>query len=235
MNALKIAVVDDDASCREHMRALLERYAREQEVDFRIELFDSSEAFITYYTSTYFAVFLDIEMPDVDGIKLGRLLRERDRAVPILYTTAFQRFAREGYQVSAVDYFIKPVPYFRLSVTLDALRRRLPAAGMLSVRNREGSYTLCEQDICYIEARGHHITIHAISGELECWGSLNELTEKLSPGLFSRCNSCYIVNLSFVSAMNGSDLVVNGERLHMSRDGKKQFLADMNAYLAGGR
>lgn len=235
MDSLKIAVVDDDASCRQHLRGLLEQYAAEKGVDFEIKLFHSSEEFITYYRAAYFAVFLDIEMPDVDGIRLGHLLRERDKTVPIIYTTAFQRFAREGYQVNAIDYFLKPVRYFRLSMTLDELRNRIPDAGTVLVCNREGNYKLYERDIFYIEVHGHHITMHTVSGKFEYWGSLNELMEKLTPKLFSRCNSCYIVNLSFVTAMNGSEITVNGDELHMSRDGRKQFLADMNAYLSGVR
>lgn len=90
-------------------------------------------------------------------------------------------------------------------------------------------------DILYCESIRHTIIIHTASRKISISGTLTQLEERLSSQHFFRSNSCYLVNLRHVSAVEGQDCVMtNGERLRVSRPRKKAFLTTLTEYLGGG-
>jgi len=233
-----IAVVDDDASDRGEILGHLERYRREKDKSFTVTEFDNAVKFLEGYNPAYDIVFIDIQMPYLDGMTAAGKLRELDPYVLIVFVTNMQQYAIKGYAVNALDFIIKPINYFGFSTLMSKVRRVLSAKeGKEIVISANGSIRrIPVTRISYIEVARHRLTYHTEEGTLETWGNLNDVENELSCELFSRCNACYLVNLRYVSGIKGDDVILSdGEKLRISHLKRKAFVADVAAYLGRRR
>ena len=93
---------------------------------------------------------------------------------------------------------------------------------------------LSASQIKYIEISGHRMVYHTTGGEVSAYGNLKEVEAALDPAMFARCNSCYLVNLNYVQAIQGYTVLVGGESLQISRPRRRAFAQALNDYLGGG-
>ena len=107
----KVAIVEDDPQSRETAAALLRRYAQEHALSFELTSFPDGAAIADGYRPLYDIIFLDIEMPHLDGMKTAHLIREKDEHVVLVFITNVARYAVKGYEVQAMDYILKPLSY----------------------------------------------------------------------------------------------------------------------------
>lgn len=234
---IKVAIVEDEKSAADASAGFLRRYAAERGVETDVAVYDNALRFLDAYKADRDIVFMDIEMPDLDGMKAAELLRARDPAVLIVFVTNMQQYAIRGYAVNALDFLVKPVTYFAFATLLDkaaAILRAKPG-GELAVKTQGGMLRFKIGEIKWVEVRRHRLTYHTESGDHEAWGNLGDLEKQLPAAGFSRCNIGYLVNLAHVSRVDGDEVVVGGVRLKISRPRKREFLADLAGYLGSGR
>ena len=81
--------------------------------------------------------------------------------------------------------------------------------------------------IIYVEVSYHQVLYHTTEGVFKTWGALKKIRESLPEDRFSLCSASFLVNLDYVKAVNGKDLIVGTDRLHVSRSRKKQLMADI--------
>lgn len=106
-----IAIVEDNDMEAQVLKEYLQRYASEMDSTIEIVRFNSGFKFLDGYKAKYDAVFMDIEMPDMDGMTAARKLRTYDKNIAIIFVTNMAKYAINGYEVDALDYFLKPVHY----------------------------------------------------------------------------------------------------------------------------
>ncbi len=222
---MKIAIVEDEEKACFSLRDMLIRYSKENGIESDIEIFKDGLVFLEKYQPVFDIVFMDIEMPYVDGMKASIQLRKKDTAVPLVFVTNLRQYALEGYHVGAMDFLIKPVRYSSLQTILDRIRQRTVLYGEeVMIKNQNGMYRIKVKDIVYLEVLSHYIIYHTLDGSYKFYGSLSEEVEKLPKKLFSFCSSCYLVNLSFVQKVEKDTVVVNDTELKISRRKKSEFL-----------
>jgi len=228
---IQIALVDDDEAASNELQEKLQRFAQENHEQFSISIFHEAVSFLDHYQAVDI-VFMDVEMPYLNGIAAAQKLRQIDEKVALIYVTNYMQYAVEGYEVNALGYLLKPINYARLSSVLKkTLNLLLQEAKGLLVKTSSGLKKVYPDDLMYIEISGHLIEIHAKSQVLETWGSLKELEKKLPEGRFARPNSNTLVNLSFVKGFESDDLVLSeGSHLPISRRKKKEFIDIFRAY-----
>ena len=112
---IRIAIVDDDARYRSEVEGYIARYGKETGEEFEVTCFQSGMDFITDYKPVNDIVFLDIEMPLIDGMSTARKLRLVDKEICIVFITKMSKYALEGYEVNAVDFVVKPIKYFNFT------------------------------------------------------------------------------------------------------------------------
>lgn len=230
-----IAIVEDDDKEAGLLEEQLRRYEKETGAEYRIVRFSDAIAFLTGYSADYDIVFMDIEMPDLDGMTAAKRLREVDPEVILVFVTNMAQYAVEGYEVSAMDFMVKPVRYDNLKLKLERAEKKLEGKGedRFLVRGKNGPVVICVPDIRYVEVTDHMLTFYTNEGAIKVTGSLKEIEKRLEGRDFSRANSCYLVNLKYVTGASDGMVTVGGDRLSISRARRKSFMSDLADYLGG--
>ena len=232
---IRIAMVEDEAAVREQLQGYIQRYTRQYGTEFAVTEFSDGVEILDAYRPVYEIVLLDVEMKHLDGMETARRIRELDRDVVLLFITNMAQYAIKGYAVGALDYLLKPVPYFAFSQQLqkaeEKLRRR--ARHYLAVPVEGGLRRLDTAQIYYMESEGHRVHFYTEEGEFSAPGALKTFEEKLADLPFARCNSGYLVNLAQVKSVQQGLAQVGPYELQVSRPKRKSFLAALADYIGG--
>lgn len=226
---LRCAIVEDSPRELEHLKECLARYSAERDIPLETTAFGDAASFLEHYRADYDIVFMDIELPGINGHGGGPPpAGDRPAGHPVFVTNMAQ-FAVKGYEVDALDYIIKPAQYGPLSIKLDrAAQRWRAAAESVMVALPTGTQRLLLWEIYYIEVQGHKLTYHTEKGQLPGTGTLQDAEQRLHGKGFLRCNKCYLVNQKHIQTVTGSDVVLsNGEKLQISRLRKKEFMEEL--------
>lgn len=227
---MRIAIVEDSAEELAALQQCLQHYAQTHAQQFEFSAFCDATAFLERYHADYDIVFMDIELPGINGMEAAHRLRALDKQVILIFVTNIARYAVKGYEVDALDYILKPVRYGSMCVKLDrAVARCKAAAEAVTILQQSGTLRLLLREILYIEVSGHRLTYHTEQGTYPGSGTLQEVEDKLRSKGFLRCNKCYLVNQKQVRGVQGNMLLLsNGETLQISRLRKKAFLEELS-------
>ena len=232
---LKIAVVEDQTEVRENLCQFIRQYAGEQGLQAEVEPFADGAAIAEGYQPGYDIIFLDVEMPRLGGFGAAERIRAVDPDVVLVFVTNMAQYAIKGYEVDALDYVLKPVPYFAFSQQLQKAVEKVSrhARHYLAVPVEGGLRRLDTVQIYYLESEGHRVHFYTEDGEFTAPGALKTFEEKLAACPFARCNSGYLVNLAQVRGVQQGVVEVGPYELQVSRPKRKSFLAALADYIGG--
>ena len=231
----KIAIVEDQEETRESLNRFVRQYAQEQGLQVEISLITDGAEIAEHYTPGFDIIFMDVEMPRLDGFGAAEAIRAVDADVVLVFVTNMAQYAIRGYEVDALDYVLKPVPYFAFSQQLLKAVARLEkrAKHYLTVPVEGGLRRLDTASIYYLESEGHRVHFYTDEGDFSAPGALKAFEEKLADCPFARCNSGYLVNLAQVRELRQSTVQVGPCELQVSRPKRKAFLAALTDYIGG--
>lgn len=232
---IRIAICEDQHYDINVLVSYLKRYEKDNKEEFNISVFDNPVNFLTNYPGIYDLIFLDIVMPDLNGIKVAQKLRVLDSKVCLVFVTSMAQYAVRGYEVNAYDFIVKPINYYdfalKLQRSLDYIKSREIVKILLNVD--DGVLSIDSSEIKYVEIVKHKIIYHTTRGEYRSHGTLKNAEEILNSPCFARCNSCYLVNLNYVSSVKDFTLTIGEEQLMISHPKKKAFMTALNEYFGG--
>lgn len=229
---LKIAIVEDELSEAETLKAQIARFADESGESCFVDVYQDGLAFLDGYQHNHDVIFMDIQMPHLNGMDTAQRLRALNEEVPLVFVTNMKQFAIEGYSVSALDFILKPVNYYRLSTVLKKISRTLQHKAMEEfIRTENGVIRLRVDEISHIEVQGRNIIYHTQGRNIHTRGRLKELEEKLAPCGFVRCNNYCLVNLRHVTALEKETVSVDGVKIEVSQRRRKDLLRVMGLYM----
>jgi two-component system LytT family response regulator len=243
---LRVALVDDEPPARALLAELLgtfdgvdlvgEAAGGPEAVDLVV---DRAEA-----GAPLDALFLDVQMPGLDGFGvLARLAGRLDALPAVVFTTAYDRHAVGAFETGAVDYLLKPITRSRLERAVARLRDRAaplsaadaravaegPGAGRLLVRAGERLVALSVDDIVWVEAAGNYATLHTTGRPLTAGVGIGEVEARLPAERFVRVHRSALVALDAVRHLesDGSGgyeaLLEGGHRVRISRTYAERF------------
>lgn len=238
MTTYTIAIVEDDKTSQRQLQQYLERYQRENDCSFEVFVFDDGMGIVTDYEARYDVIFLDVQMQLLDGLSAAHRIRKLDPDVILIFITNMAQFAIKGYEVDALSYLLKPVPYFSFSQELMRSLKRVDSREKhyLLVPVDSGMKRLNVEKIFYIERDRHRIKIHTEPAVHSMVGTVKDATGELSGKGFVLCNSGYLVNLRHVTGIDDNRAVIaNGyAKLSISRPRRTAFLQALTDYVGGG-
>jgi two-component system, LytTR family, response regulator len=212
---LRVVIVDDEAPARRGLRRLLEA-----ESDVRIvqECLAGIEAVATIEAERPDAVFLDVQMPELDGFDVVRALR--GSATPlIVFVTAFDKHAPAAFDAAAVDYLLKPVTAARVRTAVGRIRQRVLERNSLLARPADDPYRsppppeylgvklgarvelIPTSQIDWLEADGDYVLAHVGARSHLVSETLTSLLARLHPGTFMRIHRARAVNLARIRTL----------------------------------
>lgn len=234
---LRIAVVANDGNASDQMQTFIRRYARSEGLEVFLDEFDHADKFLTQYKPIYDIVFMEIELPRLNGMDAAKRLRKMDSNVVLIFVTAFARYAIRGYEVDALDFVLKPLNYYAFSLKLErAIQRVRQRSGkQIALKTSNGVRCLEIRQIFYLETKSRMLYYHTSTGVYSVRGSLQSAEQMLMEYSFAKCNQCYLVNLQHVTDVRDDYVVVAGTKLEISRRNRKTFLDAVVAYIGGIR
>ncbi|MDR1218451.1 MAG: LytTR family DNA-binding domain-containing protein [Treponema sp.] len=229
---VQVAIVEDDFVTQELLRGYLRRYGTEYKETFEIFVFYDGQEIIKNYRPVFDIILLDVKMESMDGFTTAKHIRAIDNDVIMIFITNMGQYAIKGYEVDALSYLLKPVPYFAFSQEIKRSLQRLQKRKInrLIISNEYGVVRLDPMDILYIERDRHRVSVHTGTHTYSMVGTIKEIQKKLDGDHFFRCNSGYIVNMFHVTGIQDNFALVENHKLQISRPKKKAFLKTLTDY-----
>lgn len=194
---MKAILIDDERIARQELRRLL---AAHPAVEIAAEAQNGRQALELIPKLVPDVIFLDIQMPEMTGFEL---LSRLDDVPQIIFTTAYDEYAIRAFEVSALDYLLKPIAPERLAAAIAKLRPRKipPRLEQVFVRDGERCWLVRVADIYLLESEGNYTRVCFKSERPLISKSLASLEASLDPGIFFRASRSQIVNLKWVQAV----------------------------------
>jgi two-component system LytT family response regulator len=231
---MTVVIVDDERLARNELRRML---AELPDVEIVGEAKNADEAVQLIARTQPELVLLDVQMPGCDGFGV---LERLDEAPAVIFTTAFDHYAVRAFEVSALDYLVKPIPPDRLAAAIAKAAGRLapvaPAARLgagrkIFVRDGERCWFVAVEDIVVMSSEGNYTELWFAGHRPMLPRSLAALEDRLDPELFFRANRRQLINLrhvaSITAALDGGLTVTltGGITVEMSRRQARRFQA----------
>jgi two-component system, LytTR family, response regulator len=240
---IRTLIVDDEPLARERMRTLL---GGEPDVDVVGEAVDGLEAVDAILEQSPDLVFLDVQMPKLDGFEVIQTVG-LDRMPAVVFVTAYDQHALRAFEVQALDYLLKPFDRDRFQGALDRVRRQLDnvdtgdlnrrllalvrdlkgdraqKADRLVVKSGGRLFFLRADEIDWIEAAGNYVRLHVGADAHLLRETMNSIESRMHPETFFRIHRSHIVNIERIKELqpwfNGEYVVIlrNGTKLTLSR------------------
>lgn len=231
---MKIIIIDDEPLAID----ILVKYAESIDyIDILKTFTNPIEAIKFIADNDVDLVFLDIEMPMLNGVDLVESLKSKPN---IIFTTAFPNYAVEGFNLDAIDYLLKPISYKRFLKAISKISQSnnkensFTPSYQISSFNNENKYIFVKSDyenikvnvteIKYIEGLKDYLRINLSNGKFVLTlSNFNNILEKIDNPNFIRIHNSYIINLDFVKSIQKNRVLIDDKRIPISETYKKDF------------
>jgi two-component system, LytTR family, response regulator len=229
---IRAVIVDDEPLARSNVRSLLQHHP---EIDICAECGSGVDAPAVIREAESDLLFLDVQMPEVDGFDVLELLGS-DAPPAVIFVTAYDQYALKAFEAGALDYLLKPFDNARFALALDRARQKIAAAKgsprkleRIAIKNVGEVLFINISDIDRIEAADYYSALHVGAKTHLLRRSMADLEQELDPAAFCRIHRSTIVNLSRVRGLKLDEdgeyqvQLSDGATLRLSRTYRKQL------------
>lgn len=217
---IQIVLVDDEQIQLDYMRQLVEAAAKSLSIQVSVQHFLSGESFLFALDDhpEWDLAFLDIEMHELNGMEVARIVREKSPQLALVFATAFAEYAVEGYEVQALDYLLKPINPDKVKRVLSRFLSTQPEEARFIIVDIDGEPLRIELDsILYVEANKREVVVRLEDDAYNVRMSLSEFSNLLDDRFITTHRS-YYVNIEYISQLLKQDVqLTNGEMIPLSR------------------
>ncbi len=202
---------------------------------YQVHAYENAEDFLASYKKQFHLVFMDIELEKMNGMDAAKELRKLDSDVILIFLTNLAHYAIAGYEVNAMDYILKPITpgAFHLKIPKALALMKQQKKKNIHIFSRNEIHTFSTDELYYVEVQSHRLYYHTSQGIFDVRGAISDVEEDLYPFDFRRCHHSFLVNLKFVTSIQGNEVLVGGDILQLSRPKKKVFINELTNYLGG--
>ncbi len=203
---MKCIIVDDEYPSREELKYFIENFS---DIEIAREFEDPLEVLKYLQENNVDIIFLDINMPNLDGMTLGKLVSKFNKKPEMVFITAYDHYAVDAFDIQAFDYIMKPYSEERIVNTLNRLERRFNVKTddnkesqcntKLTIWKGDKMQVLCLDDVYYCEACERETKIFTEKDIYMSKLKISDLENKLPKDRFFRCHRSYIVNVDKIS------------------------------------
>jgi len=182
-------------------------------------------------------LFLDIQMPQLTGIQLSTLLKDKVR---IIFTTAYSQFALEGYELNVVDYLLKPISFDRFIAAFEKLKKQFQVVENKEAEVQSPDYFFVKTDgknrftkvkladICYLESVKNYVILHTKEDQIVTYNTLKYYEENLPKTQFVKIHKSFLVAVQKIEKTDTNEVYVLGKELPLGDTYKNDFFEQIN-------
>ena len=230
---MKILLCDDDKKSLDKLTVTVENYMKNRMFQYLIISTTSSKAIIEN-DEIYDLAFLDIQMEEVDGLKLAESLKKRNENIIIFFVTNHNEFQDDAMDLRIFRFFNKPFDEERVYAGLDKAMTYLNT-NLVDIYLKDGKehIKVFVNDICYVKRENRKVYIVTKSKTYETNENLENWIEKLPQTYFYLVHNSFFVNLHYITKYSYTELIVNNDRISIATRKQADFRKYWFNYLRG--
>ena len=206
---MRIAVCDDEERFRLDIKKHIDKIYNS--LDVVVDCFSGGKELIASFEARpYDLVFLDIDMPEMDGITLAKKLRDMNDKIYIVFLTGHVEYALEGYEVNALRYLTKPIQDDKLKEVLRFVSDKLTSKRQILIKVDGEEHLLDVSDILYFEAQNQYIMVYTVNAEYLVRYNLGDYENELKSDGFFRTHRGYMISLGKVKKLGKNEVIMEG-------------------------
>ena len=218
----RIGICDDDKILCSALEEQIYELSKELAIKIEIDVWYSGESIENDLKKgiELDLLFLDIEMPDMSGLDF---LESAQNAPKVIITSAYERYALRGYEFDVVDYLLKPISFSRFLKSVNKAHALMESTSKseepayIFVKTEKQLKRLYLKEIQFIEGMENYIVIHTLTSKEIVHLRLKSIQETLPAQIFMQVHRSFIVNLSYVQAIEGNLLIIGEHKIPVSR------------------
>jgi DNA-binding LytR/AlgR family response regulator len=229
---VRCLIVDDEPLAR---KLIVSHASKIEGLELVGECSDAIEASNFLRTHQVDLIFLDVQMPEIDGLQFVGTLKNPPA---IIFTTAFRDFAPEAFELDVIDYLLKPISFERLLKAVNKFfDRKVSSPGKvvdtvggdhaIFLKADRKMHKIAVREIIYVESMDEYVKVHLHGKVLVTRENISALEEKLSGQSFVRIHRSFIVSTRYVSSVSSDGVEVGGKLLPFGRAYKLSALAGL--------
>ncbi len=176
--------------------------------------------------------FLDIQMPEITGIQLSKILHQKSQ---VIFTTAYPQFALDGYEVAATDYLLKPIEFERFYKAVTKLNNKPNFTKEVNIVNDANNFLFFKtdgknkfskvflEDILFVEGLRNYVCIQMEKEQIITYSTLIKINEGLSEDNFIQIHKSYIISIKDIDKIDNDSVWINGKELPIGNTYRKLF------------
>ena len=196
---IRIAIAEDETATRQMLQTYLASFSN---IEVVATVNNGRELLDTLDQINAFAVFLDVEMPVLDGLSAAAALREKNKCIYIVFITGYPQYAADAFQLEAIDYLVKPITKEHLERAVGRLEKFVGlrnkndknSQDILIIKSNHDTYFINPDDIYFIEKENKKTIVHTTNGRYSTTEPLNSIGERMEQNFF-RCHKSFIINI----------------------------------------
>lgn len=222
MEKVVIGICDDQKEIVIELKKMLEAYLSAQNCSYELYLFLNGESLLGRIDKIN-VVFLDIEMPGMDGIELGRKIKQINPECKIIMATGRVDRFKDAFRIHAERFITKPFDKAEVEEALRAVALRNFGEETIELYYMRNLYQVCQRDILYIIAYNGYTEFVVDDKVFRKETSLNEVECMLDERIFFRINRKCMVNMQWIQVYSGGVIRIGGKEFEVSRRRRKDF------------
>lgn len=218
-----IAICDDDSACRDNLYGLLNTYRTEHRLQLDIYKFDNAAALLGSQRR-FDMIFLDYQMPGLNGMDAARSLRARNLTCSIVFVTSYPQFVLESFEVQPYRFLLKPAQKDQIDELMTGFIARQRMFAPIVIVQDGCQIAISAKDILYLEGSGKNCIIRTLEETYTSSKTLAQAHSMLPQHCFYRTHKSYVVNLYSIRSFDKESVtLINGEAARIGRNNLSEF------------
>lgn len=225
---IRIAICDDEQRFIDDLRTALDEIVMQESEDIDVETYIEGSRFIEELESgkRFDLIFMDIMMPDIDGIEIGYFIREKlkDNITQLVYISSENKYAMRLFKVQPLDFIIKPIEIQEIKFVIKkAIDLTTRSNKYFVFYNNRGIVRVPFKEIIYFESVKRDVYVCTQNEKYKINETLNSLYDKVKDNDFVFSHRSFLVNFNYVRNIMGNFIILsNGEEIPMSKSKKEE-------------
>lgn len=228
---LNIAVCDDSSIDRDILTDLLYDYFDRKDLVCKVFQYSSGNELLKEKVASFDLIFLDLIMPDINGIELANKILEINKDAKFIFCSSSTEYVEDSYYLKALHYFIKPININKFNIILDKFIESHTSLQTVEIKVGRMNETYFLSSILWIEPYGHHTFVYTTQGVVESSEAFSDIVDRFEQYDFVKASRFAFVSLKHIKKVEANYLTLDDNtNIPFSRTCKDDALKKYNKY-----